>query len=169
MAIPFNRFVVTQAVVIAVFNACANASYTWWLWSSREVLPLSGADNIGVDLGMTPVFIAVLSTLLGTMAIRQKLRDGRVAAPPIALPAAFHAAPHGLVQRTIVFGLVAAAVLGLPLWTTLQASGIDALPLAGAVLSKVAITVTMSLLIVPLVVLAALADVQRGKRATVAG
>ncbi len=162
MATSFKRFVITQAVVIAAFNAGMNAFYTWWLWSSREELPLRGADNIGVDLAMTPVFIAVLSTLLGTMAIRQKLRDGRVVAPARALPAALYAAPQGLLQRTTVFGITATAMLSIPLWMMLRASGIEALPLSDAILSKVAITVAMSLLIVPLVILTALADVQLG-------
>ncbi len=168
MAISFNRFVVTQAVVIAAFNAGINASYTWWLWNPRDALPLSGAGNIGIDLAITPVVIAMLSALLGTVFIRQKLRDGRVAAPAVALPAAFYAAPYGLVQRTVVFGLVAAVMLSMPLWMMLQASGIDTLPLADAVLTKVAITMMMSLLIVPLIILAALADVQRGHRTAIA-
>lgn len=168
MAISFNRFVVTQAIAIAAFNAGANASYTWWLWRSRDVLPLNGAGNISVDLATTPAVIAVLSALLGTVFIRQKLRDGRVVAPAIALPAAFSAAPYGLLQRAVVFGLAAAVTLGMPLWIMLQTSGIDTLPLADAVLAKVAITFVLSLLIVPLVILAALADVQRGHRAALA-
>ncbi|MGV6876569.1 hypothetical protein ACUSIJ_28365 [Pseudochelatococcus sp. B33] len=161
MAISFGRFVATHAIIIAAFNAGINASYTWWLWSPRDTLPLSGADNIGIDLVATPAVIAVLSALLGTVFIRQKLRDGRVAMPGMTLPAAFHAAPYGLLARTAAFGLVAAVMLSLPLWTMLQASGIHALLLAEALLSKVAITVVFSLLIVPLVILAALADVQR--------
>lgn len=64
--------------------------------------------------------------------------------------------------RTTVFGITATAVLGIPLWMMLLASRIEALPLSAAILIKVAITVAMSLLIVPLVILAALADVQLG-------
>ncbi|MEO3998547.1 hypothetical protein [Mesorhizobium sp. CAU 1732] len=161
MAISFNRFVVTQAIVIAAFNAGMNASYTWWLWRSRDTLPLGGPGNIGIDLATTPTVIAVLSTLLGTVAIRQKLRAGHVAVPATTLPAALYASPYGLLQRTIVFGTVAAATLSLPLWAALQASGIDTLSLTDAILAKVLITIVMSLLIIPVTILAALADVQQ--------
>jgi hypothetical protein len=43
----------------------------------------------------------------------------------------------------------------------LQASAIDAISVAAAVMTKVAITVPLSLVIVPLVIHSALADVQR--------
>lgn len=161
MATPFNAFVATQAFAIAAFNATVNASYTWWLWSPLDRLSLHGPGNIATDLATTPIVIAVLSALLGTAFIRQKLRDGRVAIPKSALPTAFHLAPHGLVQRTVVFGFLAAIALGLPLWLGLQATGLETLTLTGAVLAKVAITIVLTLLIVPLTILAALADVQR--------
>ena len=162
MPVSFNRFVATQATAIAAFNAVINASLAWWLWGPRATLPLGGVGNIGVDLAATPAVIAVLSVPLGTHFIRQKLRDGRVAAPRSAVPGVFHAAPYGLIPRTVVFGLVAATLLSLPLWTALQSSGIPALSLAEAILAKAGITVAFSILIVPLVILAALADVQRG-------
>jgi hypothetical protein len=153
------------AIAIAAFNAAINASVAWGRWSQRVTLPLVGAGNIGVDLAATPAIIAVLSALLGTAFIRQKLRDGRGAAPRIVLLAIFSAAPPGLVQRTVAFGLVAATTMSLPLWAMLQLSGIAVLSLANAVLAKVGITLAFSLLIVPLVILAALADVQRGRGA----
>lgn len=164
MAIPFKKFVVAEALGIAAFNAGINASYTWWLWRSRDPLTLFGENAIALDLASTPVWIAVLSTLLGTVLIRQKLRDGRVVAPTMHAPAILDTLPCGIVLRAIVLGAVSAVVLGWPLWLMLQASAIGTLSLTAAVLVKVAITAPLSLLIVPLVILAALADVQQPRR-----
>ena len=56
-----------------------------------------------------------------------------------------------------MLGAAAAAALSILIFKLLQASGMDALTLGGAV----ALTVPLSLLIVPVVAAASLADVQR--------
>lgn len=161
MAMTFNTFVAREAVGIAAFNAGINAFYTWWLWRSLEPLTLFGENPIGVDLASTPVWIAVLSALLGTAAIRAKLRDGRVIAPGMRAPAMLDILPRGIILRSVMLGAAAVIVLALPMRLILQLSAIETLSLPAALLMKIAITVPMSLVTVPLVILAGFVDVQR--------
>lgn len=161
MSVSFNRFVVTQALGIAGMNAAINASYTWALWRGLQPLTLFGENAIAFDLASTPVWIAVLSTLLGTASIRTKLRDGRVALPTMRAPSVFQLLPDNIVLRSAVLGGLAAAFLGMLLHLVLQASAVDTLSLAAAIGLKVVITVGLSFLLVPLVILAGLADVQQ--------
>jgi hypothetical protein len=158
MTTMFRTFVAQQAIAVAVFNAVINASYTSWLWSARDSLPLSGGQGIGIDIAMTPVVIAVLSTLLGTSSIRQKLRDGRVGVVELPLPLAWRSVPYGHISRALAFGFVAALLFAMPTWLILQSSSIE-LSLQNAVLAKVFLTVVMSVVIVPVVILAGLSDV----------
>lgn len=160
MSTSFNRFVVTQALGIATFNAGINSFYTWALWRSKSTLTLFAENAIAFDLSSTAAWIAVLSTLLGTSAIRTKLRDGRVTTPAMRAAGHLHLLPKSILARAAVLGAAAGIVLGLPVWIMLGASGINEVSLTAAILTKVAITVPMSLLIVPLVILAGLADVQ---------
>lgn len=168
MTTMFRTFVAQQAIAVATFNAVINASYTSWLWSTRDRLPLSGGQGIGIDIAMTSVVIAVLSTLLGTSSIRQKLQDGRVEVPELKLPVAFRSIPYGHIARALVFGFVAAFLFAMPTWLMLQTSSIE-LSLLSAVLAKVFLTVVMSIAIVPVVILAGLADVLHPRRPFVAG
>lgn len=164
MTIPFKTFVAVEAIGIAAMNAGINALYTWCLWRSRGPLPIQGVGGIAFDLASTPIWIAMLSTLLGTVMIRAKLRDGRVVVPAMRAPLVLDTLPAGVFARALVLGATAATVLGLPLWWALDASGFDEITLIAAVLTKVAITVPLSLAVVPLVILAGLADVQRSRR-----
>ena len=148
MTTTFRTFVAQQAIAIAAFNAVVNASYTSWLWSMRDSLPLGGGQGIGIDIAMTPVAIAVLSTLLGTSSIRQKLQDGRVEVPALPLPVALRAIPYGHIARALVLGFAAALLFTIPTWLMLQSSSIE-LSLPSAVLAKVFLTVVMSVAIVP--------------------
>lgn len=68
--------------------------------------------------------------------------------------------PEAVLPRAVTAGLLSAGLLELPVRFLLQASGIDVIALHHAVLLRVVITVPMSLVIVPLVILAALADVR---------
>lgn len=168
MPTSFKRFVITEALGVAALNAGINAGYTSYLWRGLDPLTLFGANATGFDLAMTPIVIAVLSTMLGTSAIRQKLRDGRIEAPTIRVPASLASLPNGIVLRGLALGAVAAIALAMPLLLMLQASAMATLSLAAAVLMKVAITVPLSLLIVPVVIFAGLADVQRRASAATA-
>lgn len=167
MPIAFGRFVVIQALGIAAMNTAINASYTWLLWRGRESLPLEGAGGIAFDLASTPVWIAVLSALLGTASIRAKLRDGRIGRPAMRPLPILGLLPRSVALRSVVLGAAAAIALALPLRWALQASGVEMLPLAVAILVKIAITAPLSLAIVPLVILAALSDMQRLRPAPV--
>lgn len=166
MSIPFDRFVVTQALGIAAFNAAINASYTFLLWRSKSILTLFTQNAIAFDLSSTSGWIAVLSTLLGTASIRAKLRDGRVAAPNLAVPGFLRLMPENILMRAVAAGFLSAVMLGLPVRLLLQAGGADVLALSDAVLLKVAITVPMSLVIVPLIIVAAVGDVRARRRFT---
>lgn len=73
----------------------------------------------------------------------------------------FRLLPRGILLRSAVVGLLMGLVFGLPLLLALRASGTDTLTLAEALGTKVAITLAHSLVIVPFVIWAALADVQR--------
>lgn len=168
MPTSFKRFVITEALGVAALNAGINAGYTTYLWRKLDPLTLFGANAIGFDLATTPIVIAMLSTMLGTSAIRQKLRDGRVATPMIRVTAGLAGLPSGIVLRGLALGTVAAIALAMPLLLMLQASAIGTLSPFAAVMMKVAITVLLSLLIVPMVIFAGLADVQRRASAAAA-
>ena len=162
MPIPFRTYLAREAALVATFNASVNAAYTGYLWRSAEPLRLLGPDGVALDLAATPVVIAVLSTLLGTAVVRRKIRDGRIAVEPgTRAPWLLRRLPGSIPGRAAAAALGAAVLLALPLLIVLPALGDGALTLAGAVGTKVAITVVLSLLIVPTLTLAALADVQR--------
>ncbi len=161
MSTRFRQFVLTQALGIAAVNAVINASYTFWLWAGPQPLTLFGAKGVAFDLASTPTWIAVLSTLLGTASIRQKLLDGRVVAPMMPVHALFDMVPRGIVLRAAILGASAVALLSLPMWVLLQASGMGSVDLGAAIGMKVALTVPFTFLIVPLVILMGLGDVQR--------
>ena len=115
MAISFRRFVVLEATAVAAMNAVINALYTWWLWRSRGALPLNGIGGITLDLAFTPIWIALLSTLLGQAAIRRKLSSGGVHRPAFYIPHGLTMLPNAIGLRPIVLGPVAALTLGVPL------------------------------------------------------
>lgn len=162
MNVSFKTYVIREAILIAVLNASINGAYTWYLWRSLDLLTLFGENGVGLDLALTPVFIGVLSTLLGTHLIRQKIGDGRVVvgrhtrAHPV-----LHLLPQGILARSLLMGLACGLLLGVPLWLGLQASSLGSMSHLAAYGAKVTITVALSLVIVPMVVFCALADIQR--------
>lgn len=159
MPMSFARFVVAETIAVTALNAGMNAGYTSWLWRRPMPLPL---DAIATDLAATPVFIAVLSTLLGTAATRRKLSGGRVAAPAALSGERWLVRlPVGILARSALLGILSAVLLTVPLLAVLGGADIATLPLAAAVGAKVAITVLFSLLIVPLGILAATVDGRR--------
>jgi hypothetical protein len=166
MPVPFHRFVAGQALGIAALNCAMNAGYTWALWRPDDALPLFGEGGVAFDLASTPVWIAVLSTLLGSAAVRRQLRSGQVTPPAASAPSILAGLPTSIALRAVALGAVAAISLMLPIWLLFQASGLETLSLQAAVLTKVALTAPLTVLIVPLVILAALADVQRGRGVT---
>lgn len=156
----YTRFVIKEAALIAAFNAGVNALYTWWLWRLLDPLTLFAENGVGLDLATTPVFIGFVSTLLGTASLRRRLADGRVAAGTRA-PPALRLLPRSIAARSAVMAVGCGLALGSPLWTVLQLDANAALTLAEAIGTKVAITIALSLVIVPVVIATALADVQR--------
>lgn len=152
----WKAYLVTQALGVAAFNAVCNAGYTWFLWRGESVLAY---ETIGTDLALTPAWIGLLSVLLGTPFIRKALADGRMMREAGVTAHRFaHLVPHGLVQRGVAAAALCAIAFAMPLALILPLLGDGAFTLAGAVGTKVAITVAFSLVIVPLVVIAAAAD-----------
>lgn len=170
MSTPFRTFVFTEALGVAALNAGLNAALGWWSWRSLGPLTLFGENGIGADLATTPPFIGLLSTLLGTHLVRRKLGDGRVAVPSGAhAPAALRSIPKNILTRAATIGVVCEVMLGVPLWLLLRSAEFGVLSLAEACAAKAAITVLLSVVIVPLMILCALADVQhRSSRAAFA-
>lgn len=152
----WKTYLVTQALGVAAFNAICNAGYTWLLWRGENVLAY---ESIGTDLALTPAWIALLSVLLGTPFIRKTLADGRMIREAGVTAHRFaHLVPHGLVQRAVTAAVLCVVVFAIPLALILPLLGDGPFTLAGAVGTKVAITVAFSLVIVPLVVIVAAAD-----------
>jgi len=161
MTMSFHKFVIIETAGIAAMYAAINGSYTSWLWHELDPITLNGASGIAFDLAATPVWIAVVSCLLGTAGVRSKLLQGRVQMPPrTPYPAIFSMLPRGIFARAACLGAVAAMALSAPLWLLLQAGGGETLSLGAALLAKIGVTVLLSAVIVPVVIHAALPDVQ---------
>lgn len=158
MSMSFRRDLVRDAVGISAMNAVINGCYIWWLRRLSPPWGVAGTDGVAPDLAATPIWLAMLTTLLGTGAVQRKLWEGRFREPESVIPAVLWLLPYRLALRAAVFGAVAAILLSLPLWTVLQTQASATLPLGYAIATKVALTVLFSAAIVPLVVLAALAD-----------
>ena len=160
MPTPFRTYVAKDALFLAALNAAMNAGFAFYNWRGRAQLHLFDEMRVAIDLAFTPAIIALLATLLGTAAARAKLSDGRVEVGHVQAPSALRLLPRGIVLRALLLAALATVSLVMPLWLTLAVSGIAALSISAALVLKVLITVVMTLLIVPLVIHAALADVQ---------
>jgi hypothetical protein len=151
----WKTYLIAQALGVAAFNAACNAGYTAYLWQA-PVLPL---ERIGADLAMTPIWIGLLSVLLGTPFVRKALADGRMMqeaglrAPRLAMML-----PRNLVLRAITAAALCATIFSLPLALLLPWLGDGLLTQADAIGSKVIITIAFSLILVPLVAYATIAD-----------
>ncbi len=160
MTMSFRRYVTLDVIGIATMNCTINAGYVGWLWRSSASLPLAGTDGIAFDLAATPVWIAVLTTLFGTRAVQRKLWEGRFREPGRRIPGMFQLLPTNILWRVGAMGVLAGSLFALPLWLALHAAPMETLPIGQVIATKVALTAVFSALIVPLVVLAAIADMR---------
>lgn len=159
----WKTFLMAQAFGVAAFNTLCNAAYTAFLWRSEPVLSL---DRIGADLAMTPVWIGLLSVLLGTPFVRKALADGRMIREAKLRPHPLATRlPRNLVVRAVAVAALCAALLALPLALVLPLLGDGWLTPGAAIGSKAVITVAFSLIVVPLVAYATIADVSAAKGA----
>lgn len=162
----WKTYLMAQALGVAAFNTLCNAAYTYWLWRGEPVLSL---DQIGADLAMTPLWIGLLSVLLGTASIRNALANGRMiresklSAHPLATRL-----PRNLLVRAVVVAALCAATLALPLTLVLPMLGDGLLTPGTAIGSKAVITVAFSLIIVPLIAYATIADMSAAKGVRIA-
>lgn len=154
----WRTYILSQALGTAGFNALCNAALAAFLWHGESTLSY---DAIGVDLATTPIWIGLLTVLLGTPFIRKALADGRMLREAGIRP---HAALYHLPRNVLLRDAVAAGLCGLffalPLSLVLPLLGDGILTGAEAIGSKVIITLAFSLLIVPLVVYATTKDVR---------
>lgn len=159
----WKTYLVAQALGVAAFNTLCNAAYTAFLWRSQPVLSL---DRIGADLAMTPIWIGLLSVLLGTPFIRKALADGRMIREAKLRPHPLAAMlPRNLLVRSLTIAALCAAILALPLAILLPLLGDGLLTPGTAIGSKAIITIAFSLVIVPLVAYATIADIPLAKDA----
>jgi hypothetical protein len=163
----WKTYLIAQALGVAAFNTLCNAAYTAWLWRGEPVLSL---DRIGADLAMTPIWIGLISVLLGTPFIRKALADGRMiresklSAHPLTTRL-----PRNLLVRAVVVAALCAAILALPLALVLPMLGDGLLTPGTAIGSKAIITVAFSLIIVPLIAYATIADIPAASGVRAAG
>lgn len=157
----WKTYLIAQALGVAAFNTLCNAAYTAWLWRGESVLSL---DRIGADLAMTPIWIGLLSVLLGTPFVRKSLADGRMVGEARLRPHPLAAMlPRNLIARGIAIAALCAMIFALPLALALPMLGDGLLTPAAAIGSKTVITIAFSLIIVPVVACATLADVPAAK------
>ena len=157
----FRSYLLAQAL-----GTVANVGYTWFPWRGRTPLPPGTSylplDRIGADLAMTPIWIGLLSVLIGTVFIRRAsadgtmLRDAGVQSHP-----ALRWLPSSILLRSMVVAALSALAFALPLSLILPLAGDGLLTPAGAIGTKAILTLVFSLTIVPLVVFATIADVER--------
>lgn len=122
-------------------------------------------DAIDADLAFSPAWIRLLSVLLGTPFIRKALADGRMMRQAsIGTPRFARMVPRHLFLRCIAAAALCALLFALPLALIMPLLGDGVFTPAGAIGTKVAITIAFSLIIVPLVVIAATVDADRSNR-----
>lgn len=160
----WKTYLIAQALGVAAFNTLCNAAYTAWIWRDQPVLSL---ERIGSDLATTPIWIGLLSVLLGTPFIRKALADGRMIAEAKLRPHPLATLlPRNLLVRAVGIAALCGILLALPLALILPQLGDGLLTQVDAIGSKAIITIAFSLVIVPLVAYATIADVPaaRGER-----
>lgn len=112
----FHRYLLAQTLGVATFNAIANVCYTWFLWGGRTPLPVDtphlSLDRIGGDVAMTPIWIGLLSALLGTAFIRRAFADGTMLRRSDPLSRWL---PRSIPLRSLVVAALCAVTFALPL------------------------------------------------------
>lgn len=152
----FRSYLIANAIGVALLNVTINGGYTWFLWSNEGSLELR---DIGADIAMTPIWIGLLSVLLGTVFIRKAFADGTMLRDAgIKPPSIFQLLPRSILTRSVVVAALCALVFTLPLSWLLPLIGDGLLTPTDAIGTKVIVTVALSLLIVPLIVYATTAD-----------
>ena len=155
----FRSYVIANAIGVALLNTAINGGYTWFLWNDKTQLPLSA---IGADIAMTPIWVGLLSVLLGTYFIRKAFADRTMLRKAGIKPAAvFRKLPRSIIMRATVVAILCAVVFAIPLSQLLPLFGDGILTPTHAVGAKVIVTIAFSLLIVPLIVYATTADSER--------
>ncbi len=156
-----RRFFFMQIIGVSLFNSIINFSYTWWLWIDHSVVHMFDGVKVGYDLAGTPAVIAFLSTSLGTGSARKFFGKHREAISQIELSSVWLRVPSNLMLRTIVATILAMVFFSLPLFGLLSITAPQQLqPLEGCA-AKVILTLIFSVIIVPCVLKAALADARR--------
>ncbi|MFQ6550219.1 hypothetical protein AADZ90_019910 [Aestuariibius sp. 2305UL40-4] len=152
----FRTFLLAQAFGITAFNIAINSAYTSFLWRNEPQLMLG---DIRADLVMTPIWIGLLSVLLGTFFIRKAFADGTMLRDAGRRPhPILRQLPRRILTRSVVAAALCAIAFALPLSLLLPLIGDGILTPAGAVGTKAIVTAIFSLLIVPLIVYATTAD-----------
>ena len=148
----FRSYLLAQAL-----GTVANVGYTWFPWRGRTPLPPGTSylplDRIGADLAMTPIWIGLLSVLIGTVFIRRAsadgtmLRDAGVQSHP-----ALRWLPSSILLRAGVVAALCALAFALPLSLSLSLilpmAGDGLLTPGGAIGTKAILTLVFSLTIV---------------------
>lgn len=155
----FRSYLIANAIGVALLNTTINGGYTWFLWGKEGSLEL---QNIGADIAMTPIWIGLLSVLLGTVFIRKAFADGTMLRDAgIKPPSIFRRLPRSILKRSVVVAAFCAVVFALPLSFLLPLTGDGMLTPTDAIGTKVIVTIAFSLLIVPLIVYATTADSEK--------
>lgn len=147
---------------VAAFNTLSDSAYTAFLRRGTSVLPL---DRIGADLAMTPIWIGLLSVLLGRQFIRKALAGGLMIREARLRPYPLATMPScNLLIRAIAIAAMSGMLPALALSLVLPMLGDGLLTLGTAIGSKAIITIAFSLLIVPLVAYATVSDIPGAKQ-----
>jgi hypothetical protein len=159
------KFVIQETAIAALINMSINAGYTYWLWRSHPYLSVSGEFPIGYDLALTPFFIGLLATWFGTAGLRKRAPRDLLMAHAVSLSDIFGALPYGVLIKGGLIGTAAAGIFGVPLWLMLPLFGDGVISIVDACLLKTVITLALSVVLVPVVALSAVADVNRVRSA----
>jgi hypothetical protein len=149
-----RRILKTESAISMIPNSLGGGLIAWLIFRSADPIPMWGLKGIVFDLVPTTFLLTLVTTIILTLVVRKRVRDGKAER---AAPGRF-ALPKNIFVRGAVLGLVMMALfvpLTVLLLENLWGQGWS---LNGVIIFKVIYCTLLGFAVTPLIALAALRD-----------